>query len=126
MTPPVDAESIPIRVRGVDIVLLGHLDDNPAARALLAQLPLTLTFRHFNGVEMIAPLPKPLPMDGMPAGADPELQDLGYFAPSGDLVIYYGDVGYWDGIAILGRFDTDLAVLATHQGTFTATVEGAN
>jgi hypothetical protein len=43
-------------------------------------------------------------MDGVPAGDDPEINDLGYYAPSGDLVFYYGDVGYFNGIVRIGRF----------------------
>jgi hypothetical protein len=43
-------------------------------------------------------------MEGVPAGDDPEINDLGYYAPSGDLVFYYGDVGYFNGIVRVGRF----------------------
>jgi hypothetical protein len=47
-----------------------------------------------------------------PAGDDPDVGDIGYYAPSQDLVLYYGDVGYWDGIVGLGRFDgSALAVI---------------
>jgi hypothetical protein len=49
-----------------------QLADNPTARDLVDQLPLTLRFRDFNRVEKIAELPRPLIMDGVPAGADPE------------------------------------------------------
>ena len=78
-----------------------------AARGPADQLPLTLTFRDFNGVEKIADLPRPLTTAGVPAGADPDVNDIGYYAPSGNLVFYYGDVGYWDGIVRIGQFDTD-------------------
>jgi hypothetical protein len=44
-------------------------------------------------------------MDGVPAGDDPEINDIGYYAPSGDLVLYCGDVGYWNGIVRIGRLD---------------------
>jgi hypothetical protein len=43
-------------------------------------------------------------MEGVPAGDDPEINDLGYYAPSGDLVFYYGDVGYFNGIVRIGCF----------------------
>ena len=61
--------------------------------------------------EKVAKLPRPLTMDGVPPGADPEINDLGYYAPSGDLVFYYGDVGYFNGIVRIGRLsgqDMDL------------------
>lgn len=112
-----------IRIRFDDGVLTARLRDVPASRELLAQLPLTLTFRDFNGVEKISRLPRGLSMDGVPAGDDPSPRDIGYYAPSGDLVLYYGDVGYWTGIVRLGRFDGDVDTIRDRTGEFTATIE---
>ena len=117
------AEGTSIRIRIGETVLDGRLWDNPTAQDLIAQLPLTLEFRDFNGVEKIARLPRELTMDGVPEGDDPEPQDIGYYAPSGDLVFYYEDVGYWVGIVRLGVFDSDMNVIRNQTGHFTATVE---
>lgn len=102
-------------------VITATLHDNPAANALVEQLPLTLTFDDFNAVEKTARLPSPLSMQGMPEGDDPEVGDIGFWAPGGDLVLYYGDVGYWNGIARLGTFD-DVEAIATRTGPFTVTI----
>lgn len=101
----------PIRltVNGADIS--GTLSDNPSADQLLARLPLMLTVRDFNGVEKTADLPSPLTVDGVPRGADPELFDIGYYAPDQVLVLYYGEVGFYNGIVRLGRFDPAAADL---------------
>jgi len=97
---------------------------NPTARALLDQLPLTLAFRDFNRVEKIAKLPKPLTTESVPVGADPDINDIGYYAPSGDLVFYYGDVGYWDGIVRIGRFaDGDINIIQQQPDGFEVTIE---
>ena len=117
------AEGTPIRIRIGDAVLDGRLRDNPTAQDLIAQLPLTLEFRDLNGLEKIARLPRELTMDGVPEGDDPEPQDIGFYAPSGDLVFYYDDVGYWDGIVRLGVFASDMNVIRNQTGNFTATVE---
>jgi hypothetical protein len=53
-----------------------------------------LPFRDLNRVEKIAKLARPLTTDGVPEGGDPEIADIGYYAPSQDLVLYYGDVGH--------------------------------
>jgi hypothetical protein len=98
-------DGIPIRITTGTMVLTGRLHDNSTARDLLTQLPLTLGLRDRGGVEKIARLPRALTTDGVPAGDDPEIRDIGYYAPSGDLVLYYGDVGYWDGIVRIGRYD---------------------
>jgi len=44
-------------------------------------------------------------------------------APDGDLVLYYGDVGYWTGIMRIGEFDGDVQAVARPSGDFSATVE---
>jgi len=84
-----------------------QLADNPTARDLDNQLPLTLTFRDFNQLEKIADLPRSLTTEGVPEGEDPDIADIGYYAPSNNLVLYYGDVGYWKGIVRIGRFNRD-------------------
>ena len=104
-------------------MLTGHLFDNAAARDLAAQLPLTVTFRDLNSVEKTAPLPRKLAVDSMPAGVDPQIGDLGYWAPDGDLVVYYGDVGYWTGIMRIGEIDGDVQAINRHSGDFSATIE---
>ena len=113
----------PIRVVIGNSVLTGRLWHNATARDLIAQLPLTLTFRDFNGVEKIARLPRKLSMGGVPAGDDPFPRDIGYYNPSGDLVFYYDDVGYFTGIVRLGQFDGSVEAIESQTGNFTATIE---
>lgn len=120
---PASAEQTAFRIVVGDTVLTGHLFDNAPARDLAAQLPLTMTFRDLNAVEKTAPLPRKLTVDGMPVGDDPQIGDLGYWAPDGDLVVYYGDVGYWTGIMRIGEIDGDVQAIARHSGDFSATVE---
>ncbi len=123
MPQTASADHTAFRIVVGDTVLTGHLFDNAAARDLAAQLPLTVTFRDLNAVEKTAPLPRKLIVDGMPAGDDPRVGDLGYWAPDGDLVLYYGDVGYWTGIMRLGEIDGDVQAIARQSGDFSATVE---
>lgn len=115
----------PIRVTIGDTVLTGRLWDNATARDLIAQLPLRLTFSDLNNLEKIARLPRQLSTDGVPEGDDPVPQDIGYYAPGGDLVFYYGDVGYFKGIVRIGQFNGSMEVIANATGDFMATVEVA-
>ena len=117
------SSAMPVRVLIGDTVLTGHLFDNATAKDLASQLPLTLTFRDLNGQEKISPLPRKLSVDGMPPGDDPHVGDLGYWAPDGNLVLYYGDVSYWTGIMRIGEFDGDMQAVAQQSGDFSATVE---
>jgi hypothetical protein len=112
-----------IRVVIGDTVLTGRLWDNATARDLIAQLPLTLTFRDFNELEKISQLPRKLSMDGVPAGDDPFSRDIGYYNPSGDLVFYYGDIGYFNGIVRIGQVDGTMDALTSQTDDFTARIE---
>ena len=101
-----------------------HLADSPTARDLADQLPITLSFRDLNRVEKIAKLPRPLTTDGAPEGDDPDIADVRYYAPSQDLVLYYGDVGYWNGIVRIGRFVSDqLSLVEDQPDGFDVTLE---
>jgi hypothetical protein len=115
----------PITVSIGDLVLHARLHDNSPSRGLLAQLPLTLQFKDFNAVEKVATLPRALDLSGMPAGADPDVGHIGYWAPTRHLVLYYGDVGFWNGISILGEFDDSTRPLAEMTKGFTATIQAA-
>lgn len=119
---PVTSETR-IRVIIGDTVLTGRLWDNAAARDLIDQLPLTLTFSDFNRLEKIATLPRQLSTAGVPAGADPSPRDIGYYSPWGNLVFYYGDVGYFNGIVRIGQFDGNMNAITSQKGSFTARVE---
>ena len=98
--------------------------DSAAGRDLNAQLPLTIDMTDHGSVEKTGPLPAPLSLAGQPDGADPDVGDVGYYAPGNDLVLYYGDQSFYPGIVILGRLDGDAASrIAGMDGAITATVE---
>lgn len=100
------------------------LTDSPASSDLAAQLPLTLDMVDHGSVEKTGPLPAPLSLDGQPRGADPEVGDVGYYAPGHDFVLYHGDQSYYAGIVILGRLEGDAAErIARIDGPVTATIE---
>ncbi len=119
-----DEYMMQISVRIGDQRFTATLDHSAAARDLLAQLPVTVDMVDHGGVEKTGPLPQPLSLDGQPEGADPEVGDLGYYAPRNDLVLYYGDQSYFPGIVVLGRLDGNAAEhIAALSGPVTATVE---
>ena len=113
-----------VRITVADQTITAQLADNPTAQDLTDQLPLTLTFHDFNHVEKVAELPRPLTMEGVPAGDDPDINDIGYYAPSRSLVFYYGDVGYWTGIVRIGRFtDQDIELIERQPDGFQVTIQ---
>ena len=109
-----------------ETILTGRLWDNATARDLIAQLPLTLTFNDFHAQEKLATLPRKMSLNGVPKGDDPNPREIGYYAPSGHLVFYYTDVGYFNGIVRIGQFDGNMDAITSQTGEFTATIELAN
>lgn len=100
------------------------LDDSAASRDLLRQLPQTIEMRDHGGVEKTGPLRSPLSLDGQPEGADPDIGDVGYYAPGNDFVLYYGDQSSYPGIVILGRLQGDAAErIAELEGAVSVTVD---
>jgi hypothetical protein len=114
---------IVLRVR--DTRLTATLLDHAAARDLVEQLPLTLTMSDHGAVEKTGRLPAPLSTAGLPRGADPSVGDLGYYAPGTDLVLYYGDQSYFEGIVRLGTLRGDVSALERMDGDLTVQLDQA-
>jgi hypothetical protein len=120
------SEGTPIRITFGDTELTARLDDNATARGLVAQLPLTLTFRDHNNVEKTAPLPDDLSVESAPEGHDPAAGEIGYWAPDGDLVFYYdSDAPFFNGIVRFGEFDGQMDAIERQSEDFSATIERA-
>jgi hypothetical protein len=112
-----------VRITIGKTILTAHLQDNATARSLIAQLPLRLSFHDFHGQEKEAKVPRPLSMRGMPNSADPRPGEIGYYAPTQALVFYTTDVGRFDGIARIGRFDGSVAAIKSRKSDFVARIE---
>ena len=113
----------PIRIIIGETVLTGRLWNNPTARDLIDQLPLTLAFRDYNRVEKIGQLPRKLTMNGVPPGDGPFPRDIGYYNPASVLVFYYDDVAYFPGIVRIGQFDGSMDAIVNQTRDFTAMIE---
>ncbi len=78
--------------------LHGRLDDTAAGRDFASLLPLTLTISDFHATEKISDLPRKLNIKGAPAGSEPAAGDITYYAPWGNLALFYRDFAYSDGL----------------------------
>jgi len=117
---------VQIQITVGDQRFTAELDESAASRDLVAQLPVTLQMRDHGSVEKTGRLSSPLSLSGQPRGADPDIGDVGYYAPGQDLVLYYGDQSYFDGIVVLGRMEDGAASrLSSLAGTVTVTVSAA-
>ena len=97
------------------------LDDNAASRDFLALLPLMLTLEDYNSTEKISDLPKKLSTHGAPEGVQPVAGDIAYYAPWGNLAIFYSGFRYSPGLVRLGRLDAGVDALR-RMGTLRVTI----
>ena len=88
-----------------DQTVRATLDDSASARDFVSQLPLTLELEDYASTEKIAYLPSKLTREGAPKGTSAKVGDISYYAPWGNLVIFYKDFGYASGLIKLGRID---------------------
>ncbi|MFI0990549.1 cyclophilin-like fold protein [Streptomyces exfoliatus] len=67
------------------------LNDSPPARDFAALLPLTLNLEDFHGIERVADLPRKLDTSGAPEPVAAKVGDIAYYAPWGNLALFYQD-----------------------------------
>ena len=96
-----------------------ELEDNAASREFVAQLPLSLEFSDYVGKEKIAHLPKPLSVKNT-AGYNPQIGDLFYFAPWGNIGIFYAKQHPYNGLVYLGKVldSKSLEILKSQKKNF--------
>lgn len=100
-----------IRITVNNRELSATLVDNAAAREFYALLPLTLTLTDYASTEKVSDLPKRLSKQGAPEGYAAVVGDITYYAPWGNLAIFYRDFEYARGLIKLGHITGDIAIL---------------
>ena len=101
--------------------VLVNLYDTQAGRELVAMLPLTLPFEDYARAEKIACLPRKL-SSGAPPSTSPS-GDFTYYAPWGNLAVFYKGFGQASGLYILGAIESGKETLAGMNRDFAATIE---
>ena len=97
-----------MNVRGAGFT--ATLEDNATARDFAALLPLTLTLEDYASTEKISDLPRKLSTAGAPRGTSASVGDIMYYAPWGNLAIFYRASEYAAGLVKLGALDGDVQV----------------
>lgn len=91
--------------------LSASLIDNATTRDFISLLPLDLKLGDYAGTEKVSDLPKKLSTEDAPNGFDPSVGDITYYAPWGNLAIFYKDFGYAKGLINLGKIDSGIEIL---------------
>jgi hypothetical protein len=98
------------------------LENGAAARDFASLLPLKLTLKDY---EKVSDLPRRLNTEGAPPGVEPELGDVAYYSPWGNVALFYRGFGYSEGLVRLGRIESGVQFLE-NPGSLQVTVELAN
>lgn len=109
--PAKEGAMIRIHVIVGNETLAATLDDTPAGRDFARLLPLTLTLDDYHATEKVADLPRKLDTEGAPATYAAKVGDITYYAPWGNLAIFYKPFRSASGLVRLGAFDGPIDAL---------------
>ena len=100
-----------IKITVENTELTATLIDSKTTQDFTSLLPLTLTLEDYGDTEKISYLPRKLSTENAPAGIDPSIGDITYYAPWGNLAIFIRDFEYSSGLVLLGKIDGDIEAL---------------
>ena len=98
------------------------LSDNPLVEVFLRRLPLEVEFSDFAHTEKIFYLREKLPLAGA-VNADTQKGDFCYYAPWGNIAVFYKGYGHGKNLYVLGNLESGKEKLAAMVGNFTARIE---
>ncbi len=119
--PEVTERKISLQINGQSYS--ATLYDTPLADAFYDMLPITVYFEDYNGTEKIGYLPdkQSLPTEGATDGFEPSVGDLCYYAPWGNLSLFYKSFRYSDDLYSIGHVDGDMSFLSETNESFAIT-----
>jgi hypothetical protein len=117
-----EASTVKINIRIEERSIPATLNDSKAAEDFASLLPLSMTLEDYSSTEKISDLPKRLSMEGAPPGYDPSIGDISYYAPWGNLALFYRDAGYAKGLVKLGNIDSGVEALR-RSGSLRVSIE---
>jgi hypothetical protein len=122
--PPKEVAMTRIHVIIGNETLSATLDDTPAGRDFAMLLPLELSLSDYHATEKIADLPRALDTGDASASYTPKAGDITYYAPWGNLAIFYKPFRTSNGLVRLGAFDGPIDALLK-DGPIAVRIEAA-
>ncbi|SMO65299.1 cyclophilin-like fold protein [Gracilimonas mengyeensis] len=100
--------------------------DNPTAKSLLDQMPFTTELEDYAGIEKIFYPDPALSTKDAPEGAEASKGDVMYYAPWGDVAIFYKDFRYAKGLIPIAHIEDISGFVEALASTNTATFDIQN
>lgn len=106
------AHNVHLNIAIGSATMTATLDDNPTARDLVAQLPVSLTLRDLGQAEKVSgALPKRLSEQGARARDAGARGEIAYYAPWGNIAFYRGQGPNAAGVIKIGRITSGIEAL---------------
>lgn len=102
-----------------DNTLVAVLNDSPTAQDFLTRLPATIDLETYSDSAKIGYPSRKLTDDGAPKGFEPAPGDFTYYAPYGDIALFFDDSSYEEDLIPLGVITEGLDRLDQLQGNVT-------
>ena len=104
------------------------ITNSNAGNDFLSLLPMNLKIEDYNSTEKIFYLSKKLNTQNEPDGINPKAGDITYYAPWGNIAIFYKNFRYSNNLIYLGKFEnaSDISKLSNMKGDFDIRIEKVN
>ena len=90
------------------VIATGILDNNRSAQDFASLLPMTLHLTDYEATEKIADLPRKVTTEGAPGSYTPSAGDICFYAPWGNLAVFYKGGTPSEGLVRLGCLESGL------------------
>lgn len=98
------------------------LYDNPTSKDFASMLPLTINMDDYSNTEKIFYPSRKLSTKDAPPGFDPSIGDITYYAPWGNIALFYKDFSYSNGLISVGKITSGMEAFDA-KGSFTVKIE---
>lgn len=122
------AQNTRIKLTFEDNEIYAVITNSKAGNDFLSLLPLSVKAEDFNSTEKIFYLSKKLNTQNEPDGINPKAGDITYYAPWGNIAIFYKNFRYSNNLIYLGKFEntSDIEKLSNIKGNFDIRIERVN
>lgn len=106
--PSDNFENMNLKITIGDRELTATFANNETAKDFALLLPLTVNLNDYASTEKVFDLSRKLSTTGAPAGIDPEIGDITYYSPWGNIAIFYRDFSYSSGLVKIAHIDSGI------------------
>lgn len=104
---PKNPNEMKIKITFDNTELTATLYDNATARDFVSMLPITTELEDYASNEKIFYPERKLDTSGAPSAYKPSTGDITYYAPWGDIAIFYKDFSKSSGLVSVGEIDNN-------------------